>query len=292
MSLSQLIPYALEASLFGLILSIGLESRWSDIAYALSNPRVLFRAIIAVNLVVPLSAVILCTLLPIAPWTRAGLIMMAVAPLAPFAPLKMLKSGAQRSFVLGTYVALMIASVLIIPATAAILGFVAPRQVVVPPLVIAAYVIDTVITPLVIGIFVHSTWERQSERLAPIVRKLSLGLLIPLALLILWRFIGDFADLVGDGSLAVIAAMVAIGLASGYALAGRDPSERKALAEAAATRHPGLAATIAQLHSNDTRIIAAILLYLFASILFSLLFGLVLSRWRAKSPLAARAANP
>src|SRR5690348_9344742 len=168
MALNQIIPLALQVSLFALVMSIGLESRWGDLAHVLQRPALLLRAILAVNVIVPLVAVALCLILPIAPWTRAGIVMMAASPLAPFAPLKMLKTGADRAYVVGTYAALMIAAILIVPATAAILRPISPHGVVIPVAVIATFILTTVILPLFIGIAIRARWESFGKRAAPI----------------------------------------------------------------------------------------------------------------------------
>lgn len=277
MSVQEIISFALKASLFGLVLSVGLESRWSDFTYVLRRPALLLRAILAVHVVVPAIVIGLCLLLPIASWTKAGLVMMAVSPLAPLAPIKMLK-GAAREYAVGTTFALMLVATVAVPLTAEALRPLTTNHVKIPLTMVTLIVGTTVLLPLAIGVWAHGEWETFSERLAPFLRKGALAIIVPIALLILVRFWREFVPLLGDGTLAVIAVAAASALVFGYALGGPDQANRKALAEAAATRHPGLAAAIAPLHSNDPRILAAILLYMFASAAFSLAFGPFLFR--------------
>lgn len=277
MSVQEIISFALKASLFGLVLSVGLESRWSDFTYVLRRPALLLRAILAVHVVVPAIVIGLCLLLPIASWTKAGLVMMAVSPLAPLAPIKMLK-GAAREYAVGTTFALMLVATVAVPLTAEALRPLTTNHVKIPLTMVTLIVGTTVLLPLAIGVWAHGEWETFSERLAPFLRKGALAIIVPIALLILVRFWREFVPLLGDGTLAVIAVAAASALVFGYALGGPDQANRKALAEAAATRHPGLAAAIAPLHSSDPRILAAILLYMFASAAFSLAFGPFLFR--------------
>lgn len=277
MSVQEIISFALKASLFGLVLSVGLQSRWSDFTYVLRRPALLLRAILAVHVVVPAIVIGLCLLLPIASWTKAGLVMMAVSPLAPLAPIKMLK-GAAREYAVGTTFALMLVATVAVPLTAEALRPLTTNHVKIPLTMVTLIVGTTVLLPLAIGVLAHGEWETSSERLAPFLRKAALAIIIPIALLILVRFWRQFVPLLGDGTLVVIAVAAASALVFGYALGGPDQANRKALAEAAATRHPGLAAAIAPLHSNDPRILAAILLYTFASAAFSLAFGAFLFR--------------
>lgn len=281
MDLKQAVAIALQVSLFLLVLSLGLESRWSDLIHVVRRPAMLVRALIAVNLIVPAVAITLCLLLPIAPSTKAGLVIMALSPLAPFAPVKMLKGDAERPYVIGAYAALIIAAVVILPLSTLVLKPLTPRGVTIPILLVATFVIKTVLLPLFLGIFVNSLWPRVGVRTAPMAQKSAMVILLPAALLILLRFAREFPSLVGDGTLAAILIIVAAGLVSGYALGGPEAANRKALGEAAATRHPGLAAAIAELNFDDSRVLSAIVLFLFASIIFSIACGWAMSELKA-----------
>ena len=289
--IKEIIALALQASLFLLVLSLGLESRWSDVAHVLRRPALLIRAVIAVNVIVPAVAVIMCLALPIAPWTRAGLGIMSVSPLAPFAPVKMLKGQAGRDYVIGTYVALMIAAVIVVPLTAVLLAPLTAQSVRIPIPVVVAFIVETVLVPLFIGVAVHRQWPSLGVRVAPTLRNGALAIVVPVALLILLRSAREFVGLIGDGTLAAIVVTVASGLIAGYALGGPDEANRKALGEAAATRHPGLAVVIAELNFDDSRVLAAIVLYLFSSIIFSIACGWALSELKAR-PLRRAHAPP
>ena len=271
----------LQVSLFVLVLSLGLESRWGDLIHVVRRPAMFVRALIAVNLIVPAVAITVCLLLPISPSTKAGLVIMALSPLAPFAPVKMLKGDAERSYVIGTYAALMVAAVVILPLSTFVLEPLTPRGVTIPVLVVATFVAKTVLLPLFLGIFVNSLWPRVGVRIGPVAQKAAMVILLPAALLILLRFARGFPSLVGDGTLAAILIIVAAGLVSGYALGGPQAANRKALGEAAATRHPGLAAAIAELNFDDSRVLTAIVLFLFASLIFSIACGWAMSELKA-----------
>lgn len=211
MSVQEIISFALKASLFGLVLSVGLQSRWSDFTYVLRRPALLLRAILAVHVVVPAIVIGLCLLLPIASWTKAGLVMMAVSPLAPLAPIKMLK-GAAREYAVGTTFALMLVATVAVPLTAEALRPLTTNHVKIPLTMVTLIVGTTVLLPLAIGVLAHGEWETFSERLAPFLRKAALAIIIPIALLILVRFWRQFVPLLGDGTLAVIAVAAASGL--------------------------------------------------------------------------------
>src|SRR5262249_17918930 len=77
-------------------------------------------------------------------------------------------------------------------------------------------------------------------------------------------------ELIGNGSLIAIAAVVVLGLVVGHLLGGPEPANRSVLALATASRHPGVAMVIAgTLFPGQKLVPAAILLYLLVSVLWS-----------------------
>lgn len=270
MSTQEIILLALQLSLMAIVLSVGLQSRWSDVVYMLDRPALLVRAIVAVNVIVPAVAVALCLILSIPPSTRAGIVLMAASPLAASAPLKMLRTEAERSYVVGTYAAVILSAVVTMPATAEILKLISPHTFKVPMDLVARFVLINVLLPLLVGVAVHAKWQGFAERVAPGAKIVGLVGTVLIVLLIFVRFARDFLSLTGGGTVAVIVATMAAGLAAGYVLGGPNPANRKALEEAAATRHPSLAVAIAGVNPQYPHAITAIILFLFCSALFGL----------------------
>ena len=262
-----------QASLVLLVLAVGLQSSWSDIAYTWQRPALLVRGFVAVNVIVPLCAVLLCLVLPVDKMTKAGLVIMAVSPLAPFAIGKMMKTGADRAYVVGTYSALMAMSIVVVPVTFGLIGLLAGRDASVPIAMIGRFVLVFVAAPLVLGVIIATWFEDFGRRAGPVATKIALVCLVPIILLILYRSTGAALALVGDGSLAVIVLTVVAGIAAGHLLGGPDPARRTALAQAAATRHPGIAAMVANRHFNDQQVPLAIILFLLISLIVSALYG-------------------
>lgn len=270
MSTQEIFLLALQLSLILIVLSVGLQSRWSDLTYLLGRPAMLLRAIVAVNVIVPAVAVALCLLLSIPPPTRAGLILMAASPLAASAPLKMLRTQAERSYVVGTYAAVILSAVVTITATAEVLKLISPHTFRVPMDLVAKFILINVLLPLLVGVAVNAKWQGFAERLANVVKIVGVIGTVLIVLLIFVRFAREFLSLTGDGTVFVIVVTLAAGIAAGYALGGPDPANRKTLAEAASTRHPSLAVAIAGVNPQYTHVLAAIILFLFCSTLFGL----------------------
>ncbi|HLO20313.1 MAG TPA: Na+-dependent transporter, partial [Sphingomicrobium sp.] len=65
------------------------------------------------------------------------------------------------------------------------------------------------------------------------------------------------------------------------------PERRAALAQAAATRHPGIAAMVANRHFDDKRVLLAIILFLLTSIVVAAIYA----KWVTRR-LAVRGTQP
>jgi bile acid:Na+ symporter, BASS family len=228
---------------------------------------------------------VMVSLLPIDPYVKAGIVIMAVSPMAPFVPGKMLKTGAAKAYVFGLFVALIVVAIVLVPITIAVLSAITSVEVGVPVSDIAKLVLTSVLLPLAGGVFVASLVPLWAEKLAKIATFAAFLILIPIVLLILYKSGGAMLSLIGNGVLLAIVVAVAAGLAAGYLLGGPDPNHRMALANAAAARHPGIAMLIAQGDFDDQRVKLAIVLFLLTSVVVSGIYGAVANKRRTRHPV-------
>jgi BASS family bile acid:Na+ symporter len=271
-AMDQIFLLTLQTSLVLALVGVGLQSRWSDLIYALSRPMLVLRAVVAVNLIVPLAAVLLVELFPLEPVVKAGIILMAVSPLAPAVPARMLKVGATPSFTVGLYVVLVLLSIIIVPSTLAILSSIYPVDVRFAPEAAARLVISSILMPLLIGILVGAFFPAIAKRALKPARVLSsAGLLLCLVLIttMMWD---EMTALLGNGALLVILLTIAAGLLAGRLLGGPGRNDRAALSAAAALRHPGLAGAIIAENFAGRGIEAVTMLFLLASVLTTTIY--------------------
>lgn len=263
----------LQGSLLLLVFTVGLQGRFDDLLFELRQPRLFLSGIVAVNVIVPLVAIAMVYLFPIAPVTRAGLLAMAIAPLAPFLPGKMLKTGAGHEFAVGLYATLIVAAIVIVPASVWAIGRFTSVDVGLPVGDLAFFILTTVLLPLLAGMLVATLWPAIAPRLARIGAIAAYIVIVPIVILLLVRSGGEIATLVGDGTVAAIAVTVIVGMVAGHALGGSVPATRLAMAQAAATRHPGIAAMIIQANHIDKRAVLAVILFLLVSLFLSILYA-------------------
>lgn len=269
MDLKQIMPLVLQVALVLMIGSVGLRAKWKDVINALVNVHGLLRAIVAVNVVVPLTAVLVCMVLPIPPAIKFGIVIMAVSPLAPVLPGKLLKAGMDASRVAGLYALLIGLAVVIVPVTITLLNRLFAQEVATPVNSIAALVLISVMAPLAAGMILSSVAPTLAERLAGPANLFGTLLLASVGLTIIATQAADIEKLIGNGAVLAMAVTAAAGIVAGHLLGGPDSLGRKSLALAAATRHPGIAAIIIKANFDDKRTLLSIILFLLISVIVS-----------------------
>src|SRR4029077_16377508 len=115
-----LTPIVLTLRLAGLVFAVGLNSSRGDLVYLLHRPAQLIKAILAVIVIPPLAAGLLISFAPLEPVVKAAIFVMAVSPVPPLVPGKELSAGARKEYAYGVYAAMVLISVISVPAALAI----------------------------------------------------------------------------------------------------------------------------------------------------------------------------
>jgi bile acid:Na+ symporter, BASS family len=259
--LKELIPLMLQTGLFLSVLGIGLNASIEDATYVLKQPKLLLRSLAAIVVIVPAFAALMVAALPLRQVVEVGIVLMAVSPLPPLVSGKEIKLGGRKSYAYGMLVAVSVLSIVIVPVTVAILSTVFEAHASIAPNAVAGMILSSVTLPLTVGMVLRRISPQRAERAAPIIEKIAPIVLVVGALPVLVTVLPAMANLIGDGTIVVIEAVVAVGLLAGHMLGGPDPRDRAALAIASATRHPSMALLIAGANSTEPGVKAAILLF-------------------------------
>jgi bile acid:Na+ symporter, BASS family len=270
--MKMLLPILVQISLMLVVASVGMQARWRDLTAVVERPGLLLRGFIAVNVVVPAVALLMVLILPMAPIIKIGIFIMAVSPLAPFTPGKMMKAGADSSYAVGLYVVLILLAVIIVPATLALISAIFGKTLSAPAGPIASLILTSVMLPLLVGLAISGFAPAASRRFAPLVHLIAMVALLPVVVLLLYASGNQIAALIGNGTLLATFVTVAAGLAAGHWLGGPEPANRVALAIASATRHPGIAGLIVHANYQDKRAMMAVVLFLLNSVIVSALY--------------------
>ena len=185
-------------------------------------------------------------------------------------PPKERKTGGKESYTIGLLAAAAVLSIVFVPFTLAVLGRIFSIPLALSPGAVAMIVLTTVLAPLAAGIAIHTVAPAFADRIAgpvSVVARIMLALgIVP----VLFTQFPAIWSLVGNGTIVALAVFVVVGLAAGYLLGGPDPEDRTVLALSTSSRHPGVAATIAQANFPEQKLaLAAVLLYMLVSAVVS-----------------------
>jgi BASS family bile acid:Na+ symporter len=280
----QILPLLLTLSLAGLVLTVGLKAVAGDLMYVLSRPTLLVKAVLAVDVIPPLTAAALIWFLPLEPVVKAGIMLMAISPVPPLVPGKELKMGGRQAYAYGVYVAMALLTIVVVPLVFDLAARLFGHGRTLPVALIAKTVTTGVLIPLVLGMLIRSRAPAFADRAAPLVYKLSMLLVLLAFLPMLVAIWPAITALIGNGAVLAMALLALVTLLGGHLLGGPEPLDRGVLAVASSVRHPGIAMLIANATFNDKRVTAAVLLYM----IVSLLVGIIYQAWFKRQMIATQ----
>jgi BASS family bile acid:Na+ symporter len=280
MNLAQLIKAAILVSVMLIVLSFSLLATWRDATSLFRKPSLLLRSLLAMNVLLPLFAATLVALFALRPAVSMALIALAASPVPPFLPQKQLKLVAHPEYVFGLLGATSLLTVVLAPLTIALIGLAFSLRTDIAPAAIGRIVALTVLIPFALGLIIRRLIPNFALRASPLVSKAGILLLVVAVVPVLITMWPAMVSLIGDGTLVVIVAFVAVGLGVGHLLGGADPDDRTVLALATATRHPGVALVIcAGIFPAAEKLVApALMLYLLVGAIASAPYV----RWRKR----------
>jgi BASS family bile acid:Na+ symporter len=162
-------------------------------------------------------------------------------------------------------------SIVFIPLAVHLIGRFLDKPFAIAPGAVARLALLTVLVPLAAGMAFRAVASSLAERIAKPVGLIAIAVLALGAVAILIAALPEVLALVGNGTIVVIVAFVASGLAVGHLLGGQERNDQIVLAISTACRHPAIALAIANAtYPQEKLVIGAILLYLVLNILVSI----------------------
>jgi bile acid:Na+ symporter, BASS family len=282
-TLAHILPIVLKLALLALVFALGLNAHFQDLVWLWKRPGLLLRSLLAMDVIVPLAALLLALFLDLPRPVLIGLLAMAVSPGAPFVPQKQMKLGGRLPYVYSLIVTVSLLAIVTIPLTVALASVFFPAHAWVEPREVAKVVGLLLLLPLGLGLAVRQGLPALADRLAKPLATVANVLLGALALLILVRVFPAMLRL-GLQALLAIVLLTAVALAAGHLLGGPHPEDRTALAVASAARHPGLALLVANANFPSEGTVAVVLAYLVVSGLASIPYTVWVKRRRPAVP--------
>lgn len=287
MSIQSLIMLGVTASIFLMVLAVGMRVAPADLVCVLRQPARLIRALIAMNVLGPIIAVLVCKAFSLHPAVIVGLVTLAVAPVSALFSKDMLAlvNPARVAYARGVFFASTVLSVILTPLAVESIELIFGGTVHVSPLTIAKVVIGSVLLPLGIGLAI-AHWRPAARDWIPALEKVSGLVLLVCVIPILVGAWPLLSSVVREGTLTAIVLITCLGLAVGHLPGGPDEDDRTVLAFATVSRHPGVAIAIASLTDQQLAPIGVLL-----AVLVSALAVVPYKAWRKRRLTAKRAAR-
>ncbi len=176
------------------LLAGGLESDLKEAMKWIRSPRLVAPTLFWGWIAGPLIAWLIIQILPLTEGPAAGLMLVSLAPIAPFLPLATQVAGGDRSFSVAYILLATVVTVVLMPLMAPILidGLTLDAMALAKPLVML------VLLPLVVGVVVRTYWAPVAAMLFPVVKKIGgISLLVCLAMT-LWIYGQEMLDTIGS----------------------------------------------------------------------------------------------
>jgi BASS family bile acid:Na+ symporter len=243
------------------------------------RPSLLLRALLAILIAVPLWALLLVAILPLAPVAKGGILIAVLAVgIGPVAGMKRMAGTVPHARdAMDLNIVVLILSLAFVPIAFAGLAAALHRDVHVGAGQVAKVLLGKALVPMVLGLgvahFAPSFARRAGAPLAKIIN-IVLLLVLVVALLATWR------GLVGIGAKGWLACVAtALGaVVIGHLLGGPDDGTRGVVASASTLRFPALGLVLASVTAEPKRMVPVVLAYVIAALAAVTVYGRVMAR--------------
>jgi BASS family bile acid:Na+ symporter len=253
-----------------------------DLGYLWHRPRLLWRSLLAMYVLVPLAAFLLVAFLPLSPGLKAALLVFAVSAGAPLLPRKLGDFGS-GAYVFSLLVLSSLLAIVLVPIWVMLLGRYFDVAAEVDPMTVAMVIGKAFLLPLGVGMMLRAIFPKLGDGLADRLIGVA-GTVLGVCGLALLASHWDVFLAVRWQGMATLLVLLLLALAIGHALGGPSPDDRTALAIACATRHVGIAVMVATSFPGP-RTAVLVAAYVVASAAVSLPY----LKWRRRAAAAAPA---
>jgi BASS family bile acid:Na+ symporter len=202
----KIIVFIATVTLLG---SMGLENKLKDSLEALRNIRFVALILIWGWVVGPALAYLITRILPLSEGHAAGLLLISLAPAAPFYPVVVRRARGDTAYAAGFILLATVGTVVLLPIMAPLIikGLIVTAWALTKPLLI------TVLLPLIVGLAIKVYKEKLADKLFPIFKKtgnIFILIVVALTFVIYWREMVDALGSFAIGALLLFFIVLAV----------------------------------------------------------------------------------
>jgi BASS family bile acid:Na+ symporter len=279
--LEKLLGGTIAVFMAGSLLEMGLKLDLKQASHALRDLRFMVTALVWSFAIGPALAMLLAKGLPLAEPYALGLILLGLAPCAPFVPLLAEKAGADLNYIAAYLLLACLGTLIILPIMVPIL---APKLTA-GTWTIAKPLLFFIALPLAIGICVRLGASALADKSHPIVKRITsvdIILMLGIVLLLYWR---DFLSAVGSYAIGAQILYYCLLAAAAYGLGfGLSHEKKSALVLGLCTRNVGAAiAPLLSVSGSDQRATVMCVIAVFITLAVGFGVAHLLGRWNPAS---------
>ncbi len=284
-TLDKLLKLSLVIFMVGNLLDMGLRLKMNEALAGLRNVRFVSLSIIWGFFLCPALAYLLVRIIPLNPFYGMGMVLLGMAPCAPFLPPMVEKARGNMGYAAAFMLIASIVTVAYMPLAVPILvkGLSASAWTIAKPLV------QFLLIPLAIGMLIQRFMPRTANWIQPGVKHVTTVDTILMLVLCVIIYGKEFASTLGTYAIATQIMFFAISTIGSYVLSfGLLPGQRSVISLGMATRNLGAAfAPLFAMPDVDRQAIVMVALGVPMQTIFSLLMAIWLgSRHEAGRPEA------
>jgi BASS family bile acid:Na+ symporter len=236
------------------MLAVGLGLTISEILAPLRNFKLVFFALMANFVLMPLAAILIARVLRLDQPLGVALLLLGAAAGAPFLPKLAGVAKSNLAFAVGLMVLLMVLTVAYMPLVLPLLL----EGVSVDALKIAKSLLFLMLLPLAVGLAIRARLSSVAERLRPMLNRVSGLSLILLIALLLMTNIRNVIALFGTRGLLASVLFLFCGVALGWLLGGANLETRGVLSLGTAQRNIAAAILVGGQNFDDPRVLVMV----------------------------------
>jgi bile acid:Na+ symporter, BASS family len=279
-SLLQLIfTISLFIFMVGNLSAMGLQLRVAEACAPLKNARFVVATLVGGFVIGPALAYLVVLAIPMPPPYATGVLLLGMAPSAPFLPLVVRKANGDPAAAAGVMLLASLGTILIMPLGVPLVavGLSASAWSIAKPL------LSMILLPLALGILIKSRWDRAAERIYKYVKGITgIGTIVFLLMVLILHFKAFLGSVGSHALLAQLVYVPALGVAGYMIGAGMPESRRSVMSLGMCTRNIGAAAAIVGAN-GDQRIMVSLVIATLVTVAFSFAAAPWFSRATAKA---------
>ena len=239
-----------QLTIFLLMFSIGLEEGFKNLSLLWRRIPLLIRCLIASFIVVPLSAMLILSIVPMDTSSRIAVAAMAICPGAPLTYKKLTNMKASTALAGSFQTTTSLFAILVVPIWITIFNGIYPNQATVAASDVFQQVMTVQFIPILLGLAINKWLPSLAENLSEPVSKISSIMFLSFAIILLVVALPMVLK-VGVVTVIGVVLFITAAILAGHYLGGPEPETRLTIGLANSTRNAGLALALTTMNFKD-----------------------------------------